>query len=904
VPEEENVALARRWRQLVLVVALVAASLTVVPESAHAELPQLSGMFLRDSSRTVFRQPGIDGATLTVVRAPWTYGEATVPVFHFVSEVDSLSSTYRTAEVSADLAVGTYAASRLAGQAPAVVSTNVSGCSDAGPATLTVTEAEYDADGLPVHFAASFQIAPCGNSPAVNGELRWHSSAPIAFAQAPDASTLSQPVTVNSVADLTLTLTGRGNGPTTLGAATLHQTPLWDGSVYWSIVSNGCTGTTLAPGATCALILRFTPVRPNGYPEGFIDATVELGDGHADPTVAHISATVKPLAGQPVNLVAEGAFRHLVLRWGTPLVYPLGWARLTPTTYRVYQFRPDGSQVLIGSVQRNDFVIANLPDGYRAKYAVTASQTSTGPISVPTTGTTAASELLTATYQTGIRNRRLAPDAAANPVLLRAENFIGSASGVGALAVSRNQSVLAWADTEYNLDPISHATVHTVSLTGAVGSDFASVPGLAPQQWDTEPSLSPDGSRVVYTHAAAPGEPTVLRIARTASGSTPVDLAGSADLHDPTFSADGLSVVAVRGSGAGTELVRLNLGTGTLSPVPGSTGLSQPDVAADGRIVAVLGTDEAQPRARALVLLLPGATASTVVPAAQAGSNSRPRFSADGGKIFYTHRDDVIGGGDYGTGAMVDLSTGTATMLTDAGADQTPYVLSQDGQHRTDQTPPVVRITGPASLADLAATATVSWTGADATVAGASTSGVWNYDVRYRTSTASRDTKTYGYPAAWQHTTGTRESVPALAGTEYCFSVRARDLAGNLSAWSADRCTASPLDDRSLSSTAARLTSSAYYRATFSRTTSAGVPLSRTGVTATRVGIVATSCTSCGAVDVTLAGKYLGRVNLRASSTHYRQSFWLPGFPLRSGTLVLRSVSSAQVLLDGALTVR
>jgi WD40-like Beta Propeller Repeat len=628
---DDDVGLARRWRQLVLVVALVAAAVTAAPQlPAHAELPQLTAMFLRHSSGTVFRQPGIGGAALVVRKGTTTDGTVTVPSLGFVSEINSLASTYQNVDISAGLAVGTYATSRMPGQAAALLSTGFSGCSDAGPGTITVTEAEYDGNGLPTRFSASFDIAACGENPAVHGELRWNSTAPLALALAPGVTSLSQPVTVNSVADLVVTLTAKGNSPTTLGSATLHQTPLWDGSVYWSIRSNGCTGKTLAPGASCALILRFAPLRPDGYPEGTIDATVGLGDGQLSPTVAHIIGQVKPLPGQPVNLMVEGAFRHLVLFWSMSSLMS-DWSSNNPTTYRVYQYRPDGSLMLIGTTQQEQFIVANLPDGYQSTYAVTASQTSTGALSVRATGTTATSELLTSSYQVGVRNRRLTPAPAAVSTELRAMNFAGSVVfGGGALAVSRNQSVLAWTDTEFNNLPVRYATVQTVSLTGAAGSDFHSYTDWDQRQWDTEPSLSPDGSRVVYTHAAAPGDPTVLRMANTTSGSTPTDLAGSANLRYPTFSADGTSVIATRTTAGVTDLVRLYLSTGAFTAVPGSTGLSQPDVAADGRIVAIKGTDDAQPFASGLVLLPPGAAVTTPLPAAQQGSNNRPRFSADG----------------------------------------------------------------------------------------------------------------------------------------------------------------------------------------------------------------------------------------------------------------------------------
>jgi len=41
--------------------------------------------------------------------------------------------------------------------------------------------------------------------------------------------------------------------------------------------------------------------------------------------------------------------------------------------------------------------------------------------------------------------------------------------------------------------------------------------------------------------------------------------------------------------------------------------------------------------------------------------------------------------------------------------------------------------------------------------------------------------------------------VTLAGGSQYCFSVRARDRAGNVGPWGAERCTSMALDDRSLS---------------------------------------------------------------------------------------------------------
>jgi hypothetical protein len=63
-------------------------------------------------------------------------------------------------------------------------------------------------------------------------------------------------------------------------------------------------------------------------------------------------------------------------------------------------------------------------------------------------------------------------------------------------------------------------------------------------------------------------------------------------------------------------------------------------------------------------------------------------------------------------------------------------------------------------------------------------------------------------PSGWAATTARSRALTLARGHEYCFSVRARDRAGNLSAWSAERCTAVPLDDRDLARTTGGWTSS------------------------------------------------------------------------------------------------
>lgn len=115
--------------------------------------------------------------------------------------------------------------------------------------------------------------------------------------------------------------------------------------------------------------------------------------------------------------------------------------------------------------------------------------------------------------------------------------------------------------------------------------------------------------------------------------------------------------------------------------------------------------------------------------------------------------------------------------------------LAADPQQRPDTTAPVLtnatagdRIRDNTSLS-------FEWAYTDPTDPNSPASGVATYDLR--TQTRPNRTSPYGawnQPAGWQGLKGTAASTTAPLGTDTCWQVRARDYAGNLSAWSTSYC--------------------------------------------------------------------------------------------------------------------
>jgi hypothetical protein len=214
---------------------------------------------------------------------------------------------------------------------------------------------------------------------------------------------------------------------------------------------------------------------------------------------------------------------------------------------------------------------------------------------------------------------------------------------------------------------------------------------------------------------------------------------------------------------------------------------------------------------------------------------------------------------------------------------------------------PTVRRTGPNTYGTTAGRVRFTHEG------GISSSAVKSYDLRWRRARWDGSFGDWTRPAGWQGTTATGVTKSLAGGWTYCVQVRARNRAGQLSAWTGGRCLTRALDDRRLTASSgwSTRTGDDYYQGTFRATKQKGATLSRSGARVRRVGVVATTCPSCGTVAVLVDGKRVGRVSLRSAGFQRAQVRMLPAFARRHATVTLKVVTSGRpVQVDGLVLSR
>ncbi|HEU0129453.1 MAG TPA: fibronectin type III domain-containing protein [Mycobacteriales bacterium] len=293
----------------------------------------------------------------------------------------------------------------------------------------------------------------------------------------------------------------------------------------------------------------------------------------------------------------------------------------------------------------------------------------------------------------------------------------------------------------------------------------------------------------------------------------------------------------------------------------------------------------------------PGMTMNEGPDAVTASRSATFAFGADETATFACALDGAAAAACTSPKTFTGLADGDHTLVVTA-TDTAGNADHVDRTWHVDGTAP--KVTVPLLPAfTLTSTAGVAYGATDG-------SGVASYDVRYRGAPWNAGFGPFQYPPAWQGTTATARSLAATAGATYCFSVRARGTLGTVSAWSAERCTARPLDDRALAAGTGwgRGTGASDYLGTFTGTSTVGAVLTRTGVQARRLALVARTCAGCATVGIYVDGTLVKQVGLASAATAYRKVFTVDLGSVRSGTVTIRTLTAGRAYVDGLGTSR
>jgi hypothetical protein len=256
----------------------------------------------------------------------------------------------------------------------------------------------------------------------------------------------------------------------------------------------------------------------------------------------------------------------------------------------------------------------------------------------------------------------------------------------------------------------------------------------------------------------------------------------------------------------------------------------------------------------------------------------------------------VNGDGTYQAPATAPMAGTYSWIVSYAGDSQNAAASSVCGAPHsvvtlTDTTPPTVRIVRAGHRIQLRPSFRVRWAGSDAG------SGIASYDVHY--TSARWDNRT-GAAVAWRSAVTARSArFVGTPGSEYCFTARARDSAGNLSGWSRSRCTALPLDDRSLTRSAgwSRLKGRHFYRHTALEATRRGVTLTATGVSPGKVALLVDRGRHYGRVAVRYGGHTVATVRL-AGKPRDAVAVRLPDVTVPT-KITITTTSGKRVRIDG-----
>jgi hypothetical protein len=212
---------------------------------------------------------------------------------------------------------------------------------------------------------------------------------------------------------------------------------------------------------------------------------------------------------------------------------------------------------------------------------------------------------------------------------------------------------------------------------------------------------------------------------------------------------------------------------------------------------------------------------------------------------------------------------------------------------------PFVVLNGPGTLFQKGKSFAVKWSlGNQASAA----------DVQYRDAPWNGG---FGLPILWQSQAPAGSATFTGAfGHTYCFSAQSYDdTVGGPRPWgfTAERCAVVPLDDRALSASSgwSRLNGSGFFNNTYTKSTTFGKSLSKSGIHAKRIQVMVEKCPKCGKIKIYWKGVLKHTYSLFASGV--RKKVFLSAVSLGSvqtGTLkIVVSSPTGKVVIIDALAV-
>jgi hypothetical protein len=567
-----------------------------------------------------------------------------------------------------------------------------------------------------------------------------------------------------------------------------------------------------------------------------------------------VDATLHP----PTHLVAGPVIHGVVLSWAAPAGYPAG-----QVTYDVYLAAGTASLAKFATTTATSLPVG-LATGltfHAAVLAQTAVNGDTTTLSPAVTFTTSAAELVVtnsgAAFSPG--HASLTPGAQADIPL----PLSGAALAASDVVAAPNGMHIAYTTPVDGTTPSQ--TEISIAKSDGTGTPIVAAKGTAVRG----PAWSLDGSELAYQAGNA------LSMV-DASGRLIGQVSNSTGLASPTWVGP-QRLVAVNLAISNGPLVEIDTQTGARATIANSAGASLPVANPAGTAVAY------QAGAYVWVTTLSGTRHAVALPGFYGVSSIA--WSRDQSRLYVaTHP----AGSSQQIWSTLSAGGGTPVQITDF----TSYSAVSATVVAPDTTPPTVSL---AKLPAITLTPSIrlTFSGRDAV------NGIRSYDVRY-----TRDTPTYRYPVypvrGATGTTATSVVVHLVPGGKYCFSVRATDRAGNVSAWTKPTCTVAPFDERGLHKSAGfgAATGAAYYLGTVYSTTRYGEAVwAMTSQPA--LYLVATTCATCGSVEILEQGRRVGVISLHSTTTVYRRVLPIP--PSKYvGELVIRvATSGKRVLIDG-----